>query len=146
EHLGDAALFDDLAFTVERVNALAGLDRTRKDAAGQDAAEEGVALDGGDQHAERAFFDLWLGNVLDDLVEKRGEADARAIGLVHHPALLGSAVENRKIELFGRGIERDEEVEHLFEHFEMTLVGLVDLVDGNDRLEALGEGLAKHEL
>src|SRR5690606_21454314 len=77
EHLRDAALFNDLAFAVERVDRLARLDRTRGDTARENAAEERVALDGGHQHAERAFFNGRLRHVLDDLVEKRREALTR---------------------------------------------------------------------
>src|SRR5690606_40708573 len=63
----DLALFNDLAFAVERVGRLARLDRTRGDTARENAAEERVALDGGHQHAERAFFNGRLRHVLDEI-------------------------------------------------------------------------------
>ena len=69
-----------------------------------------------------------------------------AFGLVAHPALLGGAVEHREIELVGLCVERDEEIEDLLQHFEVALVGPVDLVDRDDRAEALGQRLAEHEL
>ena len=63
-----------------------------------------------------------------------------------HPALLGGAVEHREIELLGLCVERDEEIEDLLQHFEVALVGAVDLVDRDDRAEALRQRLAEHEL
>ena len=89
QHFADAALFHFLAVTAERVDGVASFDRARKDAAGQDTAEERVALDGGDQHAERAFFDLGFLDVRDNLVEQRTEVFLRPFGLLAHPALLG---------------------------------------------------------
>ena len=53
------------------MDRIAGLDRARKYPAGQDTAQERVALDGGDQHPEGAVFDLGLFEMFDHLVEQR---------------------------------------------------------------------------
>ncbi|MNY66321.1 hypothetical protein D3C86_2037290 [compost metagenome] len=79
------------------MDGIIGLDGARGDAPGQDAAQERVALDGGDQHAERALFHLRLGHVLDDLVEQRRQRFLGAFGLQRHPALLGRTIEHREI-------------------------------------------------
>ena len=62
-----------------------------------------------------------------------------------HPALLGRTVEDRKIELLVAGIEGGEEIEDLVDDFVMALVGAVDLVDGDDGLEADLQRLLQHE-
>jgi hypothetical protein len=81
-----------------------------------------------------------------DQVEQRRHVVLRAVRLLGHPAFLGRAVEDREIELLFVGIERGEEVEHVVDDFLVALVGPVDLVDGDDRLQADLEGLRQHEL
>ena len=78
-------------------------------------------------------------------IEQRRHAFLRAVRAVGHPALLGRAVEDRKIELLVGGVERGEEVEHLVHHLGDAGVGLVDLVDGDDRLQADLQRLADDE-
>ena len=146
ENLGDAALFEFLAVAGERMDGVTGFDLARKDTPGQQAAEERVALDGGHEHAERPLFHLRLGDVFDDLVEQRPQRFLGTGRVGAHPALLGRTVENREVELLGRRFEGDEQIEDLLEHFEMALVGPVDLVDRHDRPQALGKGLRQHEL
>ena len=79
-------------------------------------------------------------------IEQRPHAVLRSVRAVGHPALLGRAVEDGKVELLVRRVERGEEVEHLVDHLVDARVGLVDLVDGDDRLQADLERLADHEL
>ncbi len=146
EDLRHAALLDDLARAVEHLNGLVGLHRAGEDAAGDDAPEIGVGLEQRPQHAEAAFLDGRRGHVLDDEVEQRGHAVLRALRLVGHPALLGGAVEDREVELLVGGVERGEEVEHLVDDLGDAGVGLVDLVDRDDRLQADLQRLADHEL
>ena len=54
-------------------------------------------------------------------------------------------VHDREIELRFRGVEVDEEIENLVEHFGRPRVGTVNLVDDDDRRKPAGEGLAEHE-
>ena len=54
EDLRDAAVLDQLAVAVENLDGLVRLDRAGDDAAGDDAAEKGVGLEDGAEHAERA--------------------------------------------------------------------------------------------
>jgi hypothetical protein len=60
--------------------------------------------------------------------------------------MLGRPVQHREIQLLGRRVEGDEQVKNFLEHFEVTLVGPVDLVDGNDGPQPLRQRLAEHEL
>ena len=72
----------------------------------------------------------------------------RLLGTVRarrHPALLGGAVEDREIELRLGRIERREQVEHFVDHLLRPGVRSVDLVDGDDRLEADLQRLGDHE-
>ncbi len=67
------------------------------------------------------------------------------VGRVRHPAVLARAVENREVELLVGGVERREQVEHLVDDFGDARVRTIDLVDGDDRLQAELERLADHE-
>ena len=64
------------------------------------------------------------------------------------PGIAGAAagVERREVELLVIGLEVEEQLEHLVEHFGRARVGAVDLVDDDDRLEAERERLAGDEL
>ena len=68
------------------------------------------------------------------------------VGRARHPALLGRAVEDGKVELLVGGVERGEEIEDLVDDLARPRVGLVDLVDADDRLQADLQRLADHEL
>ena len=57
-----------------------------------------------------------------------------------------AGVERREVELLVIGLEVEEQLEHLVEHFGGAGVGAVDLVDDDDRLEAERERLAGDEL
>ena len=63
-----------------------------------------------------------------------------------HPAVLARAVENGKIELLIGRVERGEQIEHFVDDFAGARVGLVDLVDGDNRLQTDLERLADDEL
>ena len=78
-------------------------------------------------------------------IEQRRHAVLRAVRAIGHPALLGRAVEDREIELLVGGVERGEQVEHLVHDFGDAGVGLIDLVDGDDRLQADLQRLADDE-
>ena len=146
QHLGDATLLDLLALAVEGVDGIVGPDGAGGDAAGQYAAEERIALDGGDQHAERPLLHLRGGDIGEHLVEQRRHRLARPGGIGGHPAVAAGPVEHRKIELLGGGVERDEQVEDLFQHLEVPLVRAVDLVDRDDRPQPARQRLGQHEL
>jgi hypothetical protein len=120
---------------------------TALDAAGEDAAEEGVAVEQRGDHREVAGgIRRRLGHVADDDLE---QLDQVAFALVRIGAgVTGAArgVEAREVELLVARVERDEQVEHLVEHFVGAGVGPVDLVDHDDGLEAEAERLAGDEL
>ncbi len=59
--------------------------------------------------------------------------------------LLGGAIDERKIQLLIRRVERDEQFKNLVEHFFRVGVLAVNLVDDHDRLGAGFERLAQHE-
>ena len=67
-------------------------------------------------------------------------------GIGGHPAVAARAVEHREVELLVGGVERGEQVEDLVEHRLVALVGAVDLVDDDDRPQALLQRLGDHEL
>ena len=59
--------------------------------------------------------------------------------------MLGGAVDDREVELLVGRVERGEQVEHFVDDLGHARVGLVDLVDADDRLEADLQRLADHE-
>ncbi len=62
-----------------------------------------------------------------------------------HPAFLGRAVEDGKVELRVARIERGKEIEHLIHHLAGPRIGAVDLIDHDDGLETHLEGLGHDE-
>src|SRR3546814_18587486 len=61
----DPARFDLLAVLAQHLYGLVRLDRARRDAAGNDAAEEVVRFEDRADHPERTFLDDRLGHVLE---------------------------------------------------------------------------------
>ena len=84
--------------------------------------------------------------MLQHQVEQRRHVLFRPIGRERHPALLGRAVEDRKVELLVGRVERGEEIEHFVDHLGRPRVGLVDLVDADDGFQPDLQRLADHEL
>ena len=146
EHLGDAKILHGLAVARKRLHRLAGLHRAGADAAGQEPPEEGIGFQRRRQHAERAGLDHRRRDMREHHVEEGRDRLLRAVRRERHPALLGGAVEDRKIELRLARVERGEEVEDGVQHEVRLGVGAVDLVDDDDRLQPDGERLRQHEL
>ena len=149
EDLGDATRFELLARGVENLDGLVRLDRAGLDAAGDQAAKERVGLEDRADHLEGLVLagGVRLRHVLQDQVEERGQALVlRTLRLLGHPAAAARPIEHREVELLLGGVERDEQIEDLVQHFLMALVVPVDLVDRDDRLETHFQGLAEHEL
>ena len=103
------------------------------DPAGEDAAEERVAVEQGGEHPERAGVDARRGHVADDGLEQRRQVAVADV--VGEAGVTGAAagVERREIELLVIGVEVEEQLEHFVEHFGGARVGAVDLVDDDDR-------------
>ena len=78
-------------------------------------------------------------------IEQRAHILFGSFGRIGHPGLFGRAVDDREIELFVGGVERGEQVETFVDDFGDARVGLVDLVDADDRLQADLQRLADHE-
>ena len=146
EDLRDPARLDKIALAVEHLDRRVGPDRAGEDAAGDDAAEIGIGLEQRAEHAEAARADLRRLDMLQHEIEQRRHVLFRPVGRERHPALLGGAVEDRKVELLVGRVERGEEIEHLVDHLARPRVGLVDLVDADDGLQPDLQRLADHEL
>ena len=146
ENFRDTSLLHELAVTREDLDRLVRLDRARQDAAREDAAEERVSGNRGGEEAESAFLNARDRDMIDDHLEQFVHVGSRVFVLLRHPAILGRAVEDREIELLVSGIEVREEVETLVDDFIRAALRLVDLVDGDDRLQADLQRLGDHEL
>ena len=149
QHLGDAPALDLLAVAAERVDRHAGHGLAAVDAAGQQAAKEGVALDQHAQHAEGlvgALDRLGLGHVAHDQVEQGAESVVR-LGHVHcRPAVLAAGVDVREVQLLVGGAHGGEEVEGVVQDAVGVGVRAVHLVQAQDRSQAHLQRLAQHEL
>ena len=142
----DPALLDQIAVAIEHLDRRVGADRAGEDAPGDDAPEIGIGLEQRAEHAEAAGADLRRLDMLQHQVEQRRHVLFRPVGRKRHPALLGGAVEDRKVELLVGRVERGEEIEHLVDHLARPRVGLVDLVDADDGFQPDLQRLADHEL
>ena len=146
-HLGDACLFDHAAVPVQRLHGGVGGKRARLNTPGQNPAEIGVAFQRRHQHAERAVgVDIGAGDTVHDLVEQAGHVVAAHVRILGRPALLSGRKQDGKIKLFLVGVEHCEQVEDLVMDGGGPGVGLVDLVDDDDGLEAQRQRLAGDEL
>src|SRR3546814_3871801 len=84
--------------------------------------------------------------MLDDLLEQRRQRAVAHIGVGAGIAVAAAGEEDGEIELVVIGVEADEQIEHLVEHFLRARVRPIDLVDDDDRLEPERERLAGDEL
>ena len=135
-----------LPFTSSALIGMLVVELAALDPAGEDAAEERVAVEQGREHAERAGIDARRGTWLTMVSNKRRQiAFADVVG---GACIAGAAagVERREIELLVIRVEVEEQLEHFVEHFGGAGVGAVDLVDDDDRLEAQRQRLAGDEL
>ena len=73
------------------------------------------------------------GNGLDDRIEERPQILAAASDIGARRADFRVRIENRKIELVFLGVEIDEEIVDLVQHFLRTRVGAIDLINDDDR-------------
>ncbi|CCV04643.1 hypothetical protein MESS2_1340046 [Mesorhizobium metallidurans STM 2683] len=147
EDLRDTAGFDLGAVMVQHLDRLVGFQRAALDAAGDDAAEEGIGFQDGADHAERAGMHGRRRHMLDDEVEQRRQALVlRTFGVLRDPAVAARTVEDREVELLVGGVECGKQVEHFVDHLDMAGIRPVDLVDDDDRLQADLERLADDEL
>ena len=146
QHFRHPRGLDRRAIASDGLDGLVGPDATGGDAARQDAAQIGVGLQRGRQHAERSLLHGRRRHVRHHQLEERGHVGLRPLRIGGHPAVAARAVEHGEVELLVGRIERGEQVEDLVEHRLVALVGTVDLVDDDDRPQALLQGLGDHEL
>jgi hypothetical protein len=145
--LGQAAGFHHRAVLAQHADRHVDAADALLDAAGQDAAEEVVALQDRRVHRERLVeLDLRRRHVLQDQVEHRRQVLARAFQLEVRPALPAGGEQGVEVELLIRRAEGGEQVEHLVVDLIGAGVLAVHLVDDDDRAQAAGQRLGQHEL
>ena len=92
-----------------------------------------------------AFDHLRSRDIVDDGVEQRGDIGRALFPDVRHPALFCAAVDRYEVELFFGGSKGEHQVENLFVHLFGAAVGLVHLVDYDDRLFPQRERFLQYE-
>ena len=139
-------LLDGRIVVVADDDLLVLVDRTALDAADAHPADELVVVDGGDEHLQRAVF-VARGriDIVDDRLKQRDKVGALLVGAVGGRALAGRTEDGGGVELLLRGVEVEQQLEHLVHDLVHAGVGPVDLVDDNDDLVAELERLLQHE-
>src|SRR3546814_3581073 len=94
------------------------LDGAARDAAGEDAAEEVVAIEQRHQERERRIgIDIWRGHMLDDLLEPPRQRAVAHIVVGAGIAVAAAGEEHGEIELVAIALEAAAQTDHLVEHF-----------------------------
>ena len=92
-----------------------------------------VVVNGGHQHLERlVHIGLGGGNILQNGVEQGLEIRAHHIGRVGGYALPRGTEQHGGIQLFLRGVQIQQQLQHLVHHLMDALVGPIDLVHHHD--------------
>ena len=137
---------------VERSIELANGDRVAdfhpsvEDPADRNPAQVVAGIEVRHEHLERRLtITARRRHRIDDGVEQRTEVRSLLRGFQAGRARPRARVQDRKIELFLRGVEVDEEVVDLVEDLLWTRVRPIDLVDHDDRGQSPFQGLAQDE-
>ena len=135
------------AVLVDSNDLLTHLDRAADDAAEGDTTEVVAVIEVGNKHLEVVDIRLLRsGDMLDDGLVERLHRGALLVDLVLGKPLFGAGVDHGEVELRVVGTEFEEELENHVENLMRVGVVAVDLVDDNDRLEAVLQSLLEHEL
>src|SRR3546814_4045197 len=124
KNLGRTARFDHLAVGFEVLDRHFHLQRAAGDAAGEDTADEIVAVQQRHQELERAVtVGDRLRHMIDDGFEHRRQIPRTGVRVEAGIAVAAGGIEHREIELVVAGVEADEQIEHFVKHFLDALVG-----------------------
>src|SRR5207249_6093198 len=144
EKLGDARLLDTAAQLVDR-HFIATLQAAREDASQRQPAVIVAVVEVGHEQLQRDLgFAVRSGNGSQDGLEERLQSLGRVVQGGLGDAAPGDGVEDGKVELVFSGVEIDEKIVDLVDHFLRTRVAAVNLVDGHDRGELGLERLAQY--
>ena len=142
-----ADLRADLLIAVDEHDILIRASRAAADAADGDAADEGICLERRDHHLQRAVrIAVRSRDFLDNRLHQRLEVRAVIVHAVLRNTVASRRVDDREVELIVIVIEFHEELEDLIVDIVHALVRLIDLVDDDNRLQLLLQGLAQDVL
>ena len=97
------------------------------------------------EHLRVTLHHLWSWNVLNDCIKHCGDVVGGLAPVVTHPAILGTAKNGRKVELVLGSIEVEHQVKDSLLNLVGAAVGLIHLVDNNNRLEAYLDCLLQYK-
>ena len=145
EQLGDLDLLQR-AVALGDGDVFAGAQRAVEDARDRQAAEIVAVIEVGDQHLQRPVgIALAAAGMVSTMASNSGRKFSPGLFDVgRRRARLGVGVEHGKVELVFAGVEIDEQVVDLVQHFLRARVGAVDLVDDQDRRQLGFQRLAQH--
>ena len=134
------------AVLVDDNNLLTHLDLAADDATEGDTTQVVAVVEIGNEHLEVIHVGLFRGgDVLRDRLVEGLHRGALLVDLVLGKAGLGARVDDGEIELLVRGMKLQEELKDHVEDLVGISVVAVDLVDNNDRLEAVLQRLLEHK-
>ena len=120
---------------------------TADDTANSDAPDKGIGFQRRNHHLKRCF---WVAVRARNLLNNRLHQRCKIFIVIFHAVLRNTIacrrIDNGKIELIVIGFKLHEEFENFIIDIINTLIWFVDLVDDNNRLQALLECLAKNIL
>ena len=151
--LEHAALLRHAVRSTDDHHRLIRFDGTGEDAANAHTTDEVIVVDVGDLQLQRSVrLNRRAWDVFDDGVEQRTQiavlrfqTGVALLQGVFHEALTAGTVHHREVELPIFGAEFDHQVEDAVGDDGGRAVGLIDLVDHQDHLEAGLDGFAQHE-
>ena len=127
-------------------NLLTYLHRAALDTANADTANVLVVVNRRNEHLGRAFgINMRRRNVLEDLLEQRGQILALHVRGHGSGACTAGAVNDRAVQLLVGRIEVEQQLENLVADLVEASVRTVDLVDCNDDLVTELQCLLQHE-
>ena len=135
-----------VAVVVADGNLLTYLHRAALDTADADTANVLVVVNRRNEHLGRAFgINMRRRNVLEDLLEQRGQVLALHVRGHGSGACTAGAVNNRAVQLLVGRIKVEQQLENLVADLVETSVRTVDLVDCDDDLVTELQCLLQHE-
>ena len=134
------------AVLVDAHDRIADFHVTAGDLADGDASHVIAPVEIADEHLKgRLDIGGGRGNMFHDGLEERGHPIVFVLESLDGVTVARAGVNERGIELFFRGVEFQEQLQHLVVHLVRVGVLAVDLVDDHDDFQAVGEGFLQDE-
>src|SRR5690606_31886493 len=134
------------AFAIDDSNLLVRLHFTAFDAADTDNANVVVVVQLGDLHLQRTIkINIRSRYVIDNRLIQRGHVCRHIFVIQTRNTIQRRSVDDREVQLLVGRVKGHEQVKHLINNPVRTCARTVNLVDNNNRLQAMGKCFFGHE-